>query len=132
MERLDDDVQVDQKLVDDMRQQGQLIVPEIEGALGDYFEDFEVVAVELPLHEPIAGEDDYNFKGFIDAISEFLDVMTVDIYDSRPLCPLFFCCCAARAPSSLSFRHFFISFSSLAPFRLDSPIDDHVFPHKGK
>ena len=53
LERLDDDVQVDQKLVDDMRQQGQLIVPEIEGALGDYFEDFEVVAVELPLHEPI-------------------------------------------------------------------------------
>ena len=64
LERLDDDVQVDQKLVDDMRRQGQLIVPEIEGALGNYFEDFEVVAVELPLHEPIGDEADYNFKGF--------------------------------------------------------------------
>ena len=59
---------VDQKLVDDMRQQGQLIVPEIEEALNDYFKDFEVVAVELPLHEPIGDEADYNFKGFIDAI----------------------------------------------------------------
>ena len=68
LERLDDDVQVDQKLVDDMRQQGQLIVPEIEEALSDYFKDFEVVAVELPLHEPIGDEADYNFKGFIDAI----------------------------------------------------------------
>ena len=45
LERLDDDVQVDQKLVDDMRQQGQLIVPEIEEALSDYFKDFEVVAI---------------------------------------------------------------------------------------
>ena len=68
LEKLDDDVQIDQKLVDDMRYQGQLIVPEIEGALGNYFEDFEVVAVELPLHEPIGDEADYNFKGFIDAI----------------------------------------------------------------
>jgi len=68
LEKLDDDVQIDQKLVDDMRHQGQLIVPEIEGALSDYFEDFEVIAVELPLYEPIDGEKDYKFKGYIDAI----------------------------------------------------------------
>ena len=68
LESLDDDVQVDQRLVDDMRQQGQLIVPEIEEALSDYFKDFEVIAVELPLYEPIYGVGDYNFKGFIDAI----------------------------------------------------------------
>ena len=68
LEKLDDDVQIDQKLVDDMRHQGQLIVPEIEGALSDYFEDFEVVAVELPLYEPIDSEKDYKFKGYIDAI----------------------------------------------------------------
>ena len=68
LEKLDDDVQIDQKLVDDMRHQGQLIVPEIEGALSDYFEDFEVIAVELPLYEPIDGEIDYKFKGYIDAV----------------------------------------------------------------
>ncbi len=51
-----------------MRKQGQLIVPEICGVLGDYFEDFEVVAVDLPLFEPIDGEGDYKFKGYIDAI----------------------------------------------------------------
>ena len=46
-----------------MRQQGQLIVPEIEEALSEYFKDFEVVAVELPLYEHINGHDGYKFKG---------------------------------------------------------------------
>jgi len=68
LEKLDDDVQIDQKLVNDMREQGKLIIPEIEGALSDYFEDFEVVAVELPLYEHINGHDGYKFKGYIDAI----------------------------------------------------------------
>jgi len=68
LERLDDDIQIDQKLVQDMREQGKLIIPEIEGALSDYFEDFEVVAVELPLYEHINGHDGYKFKGYIDAI----------------------------------------------------------------
>ncbi len=68
LERLDDDVQVDQKLVQDMREQGQKIVPEIEHALNEYFEDFKVIAVELPLYEHINGHDGYKFKGYIDAI----------------------------------------------------------------
>ena len=49
LERLDDDVELDQKLVQDMREQGQKIVPEIEDALKEYFKDFEVIAVEFPL-----------------------------------------------------------------------------------
>jgi hypothetical protein len=68
LDKLDDDVQVDQKLVKDMREQGKLIIPEIEDALNDYFEDFEVIAVELPLYENIDEHDGYKFKGFIDAI----------------------------------------------------------------
>jgi len=68
IEALDDDVEVNVKLIKDMANQGREIMPEIESALYNYFEEFEVEAVELPLMEPISGEDDYKFKGFIDAI----------------------------------------------------------------
>ena len=65
---LDDDVRVDQKLAHDMIDQGKRIIPEIDAALKDYFEEYEVLAVEMPLYEPIEGEEDYKFKGYIDAI----------------------------------------------------------------
>ena len=65
---LDDDVEIDKKLVLDMLGQGKRIIPEIQDALDDYFEEYEVMAVEMPLMEKIEGEDGYNFKGFIDAI----------------------------------------------------------------
>jgi hypothetical protein len=65
---LDDDVEVDQRLVSDMREQGKQIMPEIQEALDSYFEEYEVLAVEMPLMEPIENEEDYKFKGFIDAI----------------------------------------------------------------
>tara|TARA_R110002012_G_scaffold136450_1_gene290836 strand:- start:2865 stop:3635 length:771 start_codon:yes stop_codon:yes gene_type:complete len=65
---LDEDVQVDKKMVLDMMGQGKKIIPEIEDALVDYFEEFEVLAVEMPLYEPIEGEEGYQFKGYIDAI----------------------------------------------------------------
>ena len=48
--------------------QGKRIIPEIEDALNDYFPEFEVMAVEMPLFEPITDEEDYNFKGYIDAV----------------------------------------------------------------
>jgi hypothetical protein len=65
---LPDDVEVNKKLVLDMVGQGKKIIPEIEDALDDYFDDFEVMAVEMPLMEDIDGHLDYKFKGFIDAI----------------------------------------------------------------
>ena len=65
---LDEDVEIDKKLVLDMMGQGKKIIPEIEDALNEYFEDFEVLAVEMPLYEPIEGEDGYQFKGYIDAV----------------------------------------------------------------
>tara|TARA_R100000152_G_C6744439_1_gene168127 strand:+ start:204 stop:974 length:771 start_codon:yes stop_codon:yes gene_type:complete len=70
---LPEDVEVNKKLVLDMVNQGKRIIPEIEEALNDYFEDYEVLAVELPLMEPIDGESDYNFKGYIDAIVKTKD-----------------------------------------------------------
>ena len=68
LEKLGDDVKVDNNLVNQMRSQGKEIIPEIEEALSDYFEEYEVLAVEMQLYEPIEGEKDYKFKGYIDAI----------------------------------------------------------------
>jgi len=65
---LDDSTDVDSGLVSDMVGQGRQIIPEIEEALKDYFNEFEVLAVEMPLMEPIEGEEERNFKGYIDAV----------------------------------------------------------------
>lgn len=65
---LDEEHEVNKKLVLDMIGQGKRIIPEIEDALNDYFPEFEVMAVEMPLFEPISGEENYNFKGYIDAV----------------------------------------------------------------
>jgi ATP-dependent exoDNAse (exonuclease V) beta subunit len=62
------DEEPDQKLVSDMRIQGKAILPEIEDALEDYFGEYEVLGSEIPLDEPIEGEDDYIFKGYIDGV----------------------------------------------------------------
>mgnify|MGYP003676105466 FL=1 len=64
---LDDDVEINEKLVSDMVGQGKEILPEIEDALADYFDEFEVMAVEMPLMEAIEN-DDKLFKGYIDAV----------------------------------------------------------------
>ncbi len=68
LEKLDDDVKIDNKLVSEMRVQGKEIIPEIEDALSNYFEEYEVMAVEMSLYEPIKTEEDYQFKGYIDAV----------------------------------------------------------------
>lgn len=65
---LDEDVKVDHKMATDMVEQGNRIIPEIDAALKEYFEEYEVLAVEMPLYEPIEGEEDYQFKGYIDAV----------------------------------------------------------------
>jgi hypothetical protein len=65
---LDDDIEIDKKLVLDMMGQGKRIIPDIQDVLNNYFEEYEVMAVEMPLMEKIEGEEGYNFKGFIDAI----------------------------------------------------------------
>jgi hypothetical protein len=65
---LDDDVEIDYDLVSQMKEQSKAILPEIEEALTEYFGDFQVLASEMPLMETIDGEEEYKFKGFIDAI----------------------------------------------------------------
>jgi len=57
-----------EKLVEQMREQGKSILPEIEEALEDYFGEYEVLGSEISLYEPIENEEDYIFKGYIDAV----------------------------------------------------------------
>ncbi len=78
--KLDDDHEINKKLVLDMVGQGSNIIPEIEDALNDYFDNYEVLAVELPLMEDIQEQGDYKFKGFIDAIVK-TDDGKVHIFD---------------------------------------------------
>ena len=68
IDKLPPDVTIDNKLVDSMVGQGKELLPEIEGALDDYFGEYEVLAVEMQLYEPIKTEEEYVFKGYIDAV----------------------------------------------------------------
>jgi len=70
---LGDGVSVDSRLVDQMVGQGKRILPEIEEAVKQYFGEYKVLFVEVPLMEPIDGEDDYRFKGFVDAVVQTPD-----------------------------------------------------------
>ena len=69
---LDDDVKIDKRPVVDMMGQGKRIIPEIDAALDDYFDEYEVVSTEESLMVPIEGFD-RNFKGFIDAVIKTSD-----------------------------------------------------------
>ena len=60
--------EADSTLVEQMFQQGKEILPEIQDALKDYFGEYEVLGSEIDLYEPIEGEEDYIFKGFIDGV----------------------------------------------------------------
>ena len=61
------DESIDNKTIHQMMKQGNNIIPEIDDALNEYFDDFEVMAVEMPLYEEIEGEE-HKFKGYIDAV----------------------------------------------------------------
>jgi len=64
---LDDDIEFRED-IEKMAAQGIGILPEIEPALKEYFKDgFEIFSTEEKLMVQIEDED-YNFKGFIDAV----------------------------------------------------------------
>ena len=61
---------LDNNLITDMSSQGRHILSELDDALKDYFGEYEIIAVEEQLFEPIREflKEEYDFKGFIDAI----------------------------------------------------------------
>lgn len=67
-----DGVPMDQKLIDQMGEQGISLLPEIQGALDSYFEDYKVISAEENLMVP-TDEEGYMFKGFIDGVVKTSD-----------------------------------------------------------
>ena len=66
---------LNKKLVEDLRKQGDILAPLSMDALKEHFGDFEVVSVEEQLYEPISAslKEKYNFKGFIDLVLKTSD-----------------------------------------------------------
>lgn len=61
-----------QKLITEMREQGEKLVDYVLPALKQYFGAFELVSIEEKLFEPIK-DVDYDFKGFIDLVIKTKD-----------------------------------------------------------
>ena len=61
--------QFNEKLLREMKTQGDNIIEFILPQLNNHFMDYRVVSVEEPIYEPINHFDtDYDFKGFIDLV----------------------------------------------------------------
>ena len=59
------------ELAEQMLAQGKTILPQVQGAVKSLFGDYEVVATEEELLEPIS--DDLDFKGYIDMVLKTAD-----------------------------------------------------------
>ena len=68
-------VDIDDKLLNEMREQGRMLAPKIIPALKNTFGDFKLLAAEEDIFESIkqTPELEYNFKGFIDLVIQTPD-----------------------------------------------------------
>ena len=69
------EVELDQKMIDDMLEQAKRISPKIIPEVVKYFDNYEVVSVEENLMLPVKEVKDlsYNFKGYIDLVLKTSD-----------------------------------------------------------
>ena len=67
LKKLPEDGELNRKLVSQMREQGKTLAPLAIPALKKFFGDFELVATEEELHEPIA-DHDLKFRGYVDLV----------------------------------------------------------------
>ena len=66
------DVELNKKLVEDMRKQACTLLPYVIPSLIDYFGEYEVYSAEENLYEDL-GEADLKFKGYIDLVIKTSD-----------------------------------------------------------
>jgi len=67
-------ISFDEKMVDEMKQQGSELSVLVLPAVKEYFTDYEVVSTEEEIYEDVEGyEDKYKFKGFIDLVLKTAD-----------------------------------------------------------
>ena len=64
---LDDDLELDSKLIEQMKIVGTRIIPHIVPAVKEKFGNYEVISTEEKLMVPIEGTN-YNFKGYVDLV----------------------------------------------------------------
>jgi ATP-dependent exoDNAse (exonuclease V) beta subunit len=69
------EITIDINLIKKMRSQGPQIIPEIDPAIREYFNNFKVISTEEKIFEPISFFEsaEYNFKGFIDLVIQTED-----------------------------------------------------------
>lgn len=67
LKKLPEDAELDRKLVGQMREQGKTLAPLAIPALKKFFGNFELVATEEELHEPIENHD-LKFRGYVDLV----------------------------------------------------------------
>ena len=77
-ELMEKNIAYDKARVEDMRSAGPAILAEVEGALEDYFGDYEVFSSEEKLYVPIENFN-IHFKGFVDAVVKVGD--TYHLFD---------------------------------------------------
>jgi ATP-dependent exoDNAse (exonuclease V) beta subunit len=73
LKNLPEDMELNKKLIVDMRSQGCMLVDFVLPGLKEYFGDYSLVSVEERLFEPVIQYDDYNFKGFVDLVVKTSD-----------------------------------------------------------
>ena len=64
---------LDKKLVESMRDQGNMLVQHVLPAVKEQFGDFELISCEEKLYEPIEEYQEYKFKGYIDLVLKTKD-----------------------------------------------------------
>lgn len=67
LKTLPEDYNLDKKLVSQMREQGRILQPLAIPALDEMFNEYELVATEEELYEPIPNYEQ-QFKGFVDLV----------------------------------------------------------------
>ena len=73
LKNLPEDLELNKKLVSDMRTQGVTLVDHVLPAIKEYFGKYTLVSVEEKLFEPIEDFEGYNFKGFVDLVVKTSD-----------------------------------------------------------
>lgn len=68
LKELPEDMELNKKLVTEMRSQGVMLVDFVLPAIKEYFGAYTLVSVEERLFEEIEDFDGYNFKGFVDLV----------------------------------------------------------------
>ena len=73
LRELPEELNLNKKLIGDMRTEGKMLMVHVLPALKEYFGEYELISVEEKLFEPIKSHEGYSFKGFVDLVLKTSD-----------------------------------------------------------